>query len=55
MLCELSTLLSSASEKFLHRFIADKKAQIATILLFTLARKYGDIIQEGWKHVLPFI
>jgi brefeldin A-resistance guanine nucleotide exchange factor 1 len=51
-LCEASTILSSSSEKFLHRFSADKKAHIATVSLFTLARKHGDLLREGWKNIL---
>jgi brefeldin A-resistance guanine nucleotide exchange factor 1 len=51
-LCDLSTILTSSSDRFLADFSNDKKAQLLTITLFTSARKYGDNLREGWRNIL---
>jgi brefeldin A-resistance guanine nucleotide exchange factor 1 len=51
-LCDLSTILTSSSDRFLADFSNDKKAQLLTITLFSSARKYGDNLREGWRNIL---
>ncbi len=51
-LCDLSTILTSSSDRFLADFSNDKKAQLLTITLFASARKYGDNLREGWRNIL---
>lgn len=54
-LCELSTLKtvsSSSTSVFASRFGRDKKAQLATVALFTIIRAYVDNLRESWKNVI---
>ena len=53
-LCKFTTLTNSADSPyvFVPHFGANIKALMATKAVFALAHKHGDILSDGWKHLL---
>ncbi|XP_065181030.1 Golgi-specific brefeldin A-resistance guanine nucleotide exchange factor 1-like [Sycon ciliatum] len=56
-LCKFTLLLNppDSTESFASIFGSNPKAQLTTRTLFSLARRYGDIISEGWKYILDCV
>lgn len=51
-LTEISTILQPYKlYSFEVRFMQDKKAQMATAVLFDLAHQHANVIREGWKSI----
>ena len=53
-LCKFTTLTNSGDSPyvFVPHFGANIKALMATKAVFALAHKHGDILSDGWKHLL---
>lgn len=55
-LCKFTTLLHPPSvEEFVPAFGDDTKARMATVAVFKIANKYGDLIRSGWKNIVDCI
>ena len=53
-LCKFTTLTNSTENPyiFVPQFGSNVKALMATKAVFALAHKHGDILSDGWKHLL---
>ncbi|KAJ8449354.1 hypothetical protein Cgig2_002486 [Carnegiea gigantea] len=55
-LCKSTALLNSFSvEELVLAFGDDTKARMATVTVFTIANRYGDYINSGWRDILACI
>lgn len=55
-LCKFTTLLHPLSvEEFVPAFGDDTKARMATVAVFNIANRYGDLIRSGWKNIVDCV